>query len=111
MGNGAIITLDEVKILNQISVSTYDTLIQTYIPIIQSHIINYCRTDFLNDDDELEFPDGLKDAASAMIAYKISNRGINISSKTIGSKSESYINGYPEEIMKLLEPYVFVELI
>lgn len=42
----AIVTSTEVKTLLQISGSTYDTLIETLIPIIQDEIVQYCNNPF-----------------------------------------------------------------
>jgi len=42
-----IITLSEVKTLNQISVSTYDTLISMLIPIVENSISDECNNHFV----------------------------------------------------------------
>lgn len=42
-----IITLSESKTLNQISVSTYDTLINMLIPIVEQAIVGYCNNEFI----------------------------------------------------------------
>lgn len=43
-----ILTLSEFKTLNQISVSTYDTLINMLIPIVEESIIAYCNNHFID---------------------------------------------------------------
>src|SRR4030066_112153 len=43
-----VITLSEAKTLNQISVSTYDTLINMLIPIVEDSICNYCNNHFVD---------------------------------------------------------------
>ncbi len=44
-----VITLSEVKALNQINVSTYDTLINMLIPIVEQLIVDYCLNDFIGE--------------------------------------------------------------
>ena len=107
--NMAVITQDEVKTLLQISVSTYDDLIDFLIPIIEDSIKAYCNQSFVDAPTLPRWEVWMKLPASEMIGYKLN--------ATVGSfngmKSESQggysytksdmINGFPTEIMKAFD--------
>lgn len=65
-----IITLNEVKTILQISVSTYDSLINMFIPIVEQDICDYCKTDFV--DEEFDF------FSSNDITFVASDNSINL---------------------------------
>ena len=88
----AIITQAEVKTLLQISVTTYDTLISTLIPIVQDKINNYCGNSFVKTDiyvaaDTMAFVSGtpatITDSDSGFVTGGFTN-SIDIS--VVGSK-------------------------
>jgi len=72
----AVVTLAEVKTLKQITVSTYDTLITTLIPIVQNEINDICHNYFLSSSVEYEAdtiafldtdPDTITDSAELFV--------------------------------------------
>jgi len=96
----AITTLTEVKALNQISGSTYDSTITALIPLVSDFIVTYCRM----TEADIELNPGIRLAAAQMIKYQLSKPS-NVSSETIGDYSVSYTMDYPEYITRLLDTY------
>jgi hypothetical protein len=121
-------SVNEIKIILQVSGSSHDEQISTLLPIVTSHIENYCHTDFKpssisidswgnvihSSSIENEYPDGLKLVAAHMIEYLIykAHQG-NVSSETIGSYAVTYnSNGaYPQDIIEMLKPYRKVKFV
>lgn len=96
-----LITLEETKLLLQITSDTYDDLIENIlIPTIEDYITTYCNDDFLDG-----FPDALKLPAAKMIKIELSKLTPGVTSETIGRYSASYTDGYPKSVTDLLNPY------
>jgi len=119
-------SVNEVKIILGISGSTYDTQIQTLLPIVTNHIVNYCNNDFhlsevgvdsygntaYSASAEVVYPDGLKLVCASMIEYQLYKaKNANVSSETIGAYSVTYNsnNQYPDDILESLKPYKYVK--
>ena len=96
----AITTLTEVKALNQISGSTYDTTITVLIPLISDFIVTYCRM----TENEIERNSGLRIAAAQMIKHQLTKPS-SVTAESIGDYSVSYNSDYPDYIMRILDTY------
>lgn len=72
----SIITSAEVKSLLQITVSTYDTLIATLIPMAQDRIVEYCQNSFLDSGIALE-SDGIAFVSGSPATITDSNSGFS----------------------------------
>jgi hypothetical protein len=97
----AITTLTEVKALNQISGSTYDTTITALIPLVSDFIVTYCRM----TENDIEKNSGLRIAAAQMIKHQLSKPASAVSAESIGDYSVSYTSDYPDYIMRILDTY------
>lgn len=96
----AITTLTEVKALNQISGSAFDSAINALIPLVSDYIVTYCR----RTEQDIELNPGIRIAAAQMIKYQL-QKPSNVSSETIGDYSVSYTMDYPDYITNLLDTY------
>jgi hypothetical protein len=103
---GKILTTTECKDILQISGSSYDTFINTMIPIVENFILNYCSI----SEDSASVQSGLKLSAANLINYQL-QKPSNISNETIGNYSVSYTNSYPKDILSALKPYCRVKFI
>ena len=97
----AIISLTEVKSLNQISGSTYDSTISTLIPFVSDYISEFTKLTI----EQIEKKPGLKIVAAQMIQHQLQKPNANVSSEAIGDYSVSYNNTYPQYIMDILDTY------
>ena len=102
----SIITKAEVKTLLQITGDSKDDLIEMLIPIVESDLLEY-----LNNDFDEDYPEGLKGYLASMIGYKAKkDHGVVLSetvsrySVTYGSGAE-FIAGYPATIMSGLSKW------
>lgn len=115
-------SVNEVKIILQVSGSSYDEQISTLLPIVTSHIKNYCNNDFhtsvigvdsygnagYSSSLDVVYPDGLKLAAAHMIEYILYKaKNANVAGESIGAYSVTYNsnNAYPADILEMLKPY------
>jgi hypothetical protein len=103
---GKILTSTECKSILQISGSIYDNFIDTFIPIVEDFILNYCAI----SEDSASLQPGLKLPAANLVNYQL-QKPSNISSETIGNYSVSYINNYPNDLLSTLKPYRKVKFI
>ena len=97
----AVITVSEVKTLNQISGSAYDATIAALIPLISNYVSNYVRL----TEEQIESYPGIKLAAAQMVKYQLSSVVTNVSSETIGDYSVSYTGEYPKHLTQILDNY------
>ena len=96
-------SVNEIKNILYITGSDHDSQISVLLPIVESHISNYCFTTF---DTGSSFPDGLKLVCAHMIENIVYRaKKANITSETIGAYSVTYGREYPSEIIELLKPY------
>lgn len=98
---GKIVTPNEVKNILQISGSSYDTVINTLIPIVEDYVVKYCNISY----DSASLQPGLKLVASNLINYQLQRQAGNISSETIGNYSVSYTNNYSPDLVQSMKPY------
>lgn len=114
----AIVTRKTVKNYLQISGSTYDNLIDMFIPTVEADFLRIRNTEWDYDsNDDIDYPDNAEFIAAQMIAYLIKNTALSggysgMKSESIGSYSytrggkEDFDNGYPRYIVDKIERYV-----
>lgn len=105
----AIVELAEVKALLNISGTDNDTYISAMIPEVQGMIKSYCKTDFLDDDGEEDFPSGLKLITSKIIKQELdslSNDGVQSISLGDYSESRNDTTQFSDSIKQMLDKYV-----
>ena len=96
-------SINEMKIILQVSGSSRDEQIKTLLPVVENFIQEYTHCSFATGSN---FPDGLKLAAAHMIEYiSYAQKKGNVSSETIGAYSVTYGSGYPQEIIDMLKPF------
>ena len=127
-----ITSVNEVKIMLQVSGSSYDEQIKALLPAVTDFIEAFCFTGFDKEPpqynfygnnpglfpisdaylyqtvQEKDYPHGLKLAAAQMVEYLMyKQKNANISSETIGAYSVAYSNAsaYPPDIIEMLKPY------
>jgi hypothetical protein len=102
----AFLTLDEAKVLLKIAEAntTFDDYIELMLPIIEDDILSYTNNDFLDDDDEVDYPANLKIIAASMIQFHM-NSTAGKTSESIGDYSASYGSVYPDSINNKLNCY------
>lgn len=107
----AVITLAEYKALKGITDTTQDTLISTFIPLVQDDIVQACNYSFGFDTDAEDFPASLKLIAAQMITYQMSAQKGSSVYQSENIEGYSYTraavggSGYPETIEKALEKH------
>ncbi len=103
----AIITLEEVHLLVNITTLEYDDLITALIPEVEAFIEKHCNEDFSLG----VYPAGVKRISAEMIRYDVlfRDKGIGVSSESIADYSVTYdfrtSSGYPDKIIDMLKPY------
>ena len=99
----AVITVDEVKTLLQISNDLKDDLITALIPMIEDEIRNYCNQDFQDAPTEPSWEVWMKIPAANMIGYTMNTSSNNgFKSESQGGYSytkEDSMGGFPMGIM------------
>lgn len=92
----AIINLETVKVLLQISGTSKDELIETLIPMVQDDVITYCRNTFEDEDGITVWPAGIKIVAARMIGEQMaemSGGGVSIGMESETQGGYSYTRG------------------
>ena len=106
-------SVNEMKIMLQVSGSSKDEIISTLLPVVTNFIEGYCYSNFMSGSSsdysssyQQVYPDGLKLAAAHMIEYMIyaQHKG-NITNESIGAYSVGYATQFPQEITDMLKPY------
>jgi len=102
----AIITLEEVKVLAQITDNSKDAVIDLMIPEVEGFIKSYTKNDFSKG-----YPVGIKRVVAQMIRFDVYNRnkGLGVSSQSISTHSinfdADYIAGYPAKLIGSLNAF------
>lgn len=115
-GDEYLITMAEVKKYLHITETDYDDDISLYIPVVSDNVKDYCRTDFLNDDNKNIFPEHKKPILAKLVWFEIQNSTTDtalskeVKSKTMGPASWTYNQadlekrfGYPKPLLKALD--------
>lgn len=106
-----IVTIDAVKTYLQISVTTYDDLIDALIPPVEADYLKIRGVPFdLHDNLETNYPDDAQLTASLMIGYHVysDSKGAGKKSESIGSYSytgEDIEEGYPKSTFNRIERF------
>lgn len=95
-----LVSLQEVKDLNQVTSSDFDSIITTMIPIVSDFIVKYCAITDLSSG----YPRGLKLPASQMIKHQI-DKPTDVISETIGNYSITKAENYPRYILSQLNAF------
>lgn len=97
-------SLENVKMLLDISDNTQDNLLNLYLTRATSFVKNYCNIE--------EIPIGLNEVIEDIAVYRYRMNGVeNIKSETKGSLSETYRDSLPDDIIAQLNRYRKVKFV
>ncbi len=90
--------LETIKVLLQLDSDTKDTLINVLIEQAQSEFLNYCNRD--------EVPDNAAGVINDMVLVNYSKLGTEgLAAQSFSGISDSFIDGYPSNLIKALNRY------